>query len=114
MGNKMQFFLALHYYFFILQRILLFFYKFSYQVFLAEARLLRGSFLGGDMMMMLYHQEYKHQYIRLDVYIQADMRMLRFESQDYSASFSINKFLQKGKLAALYGKQYQGKQCKRM
>ena len=40
-------------------------------------------------MMMLYHQEDKHPYIRLDVYIQADMRMLRFESQDYIASFSF-------------------------
>ena len=54
--------------------------------------------------MMIYHQEDKHPYIRLDVYIQADMRMLRFKLQDYIASFSIiMKF--KGKLAPLYGKQ---------
>ena len=53
--------------------------------------------------MMIYHQEDKQPNIRLDVYIQADMRMLRFKSQDYIASFSIiMKF--KGKLASLYGK----------
>ena len=40
-------------------------------------------------MMMLYHHEDKQPNIRLDVYIQADMRMLRFELQDYIASFSI-------------------------
>ena len=62
-----------------------------------------SCFLGGDM--MIYHQEDKQPNIRLDVYIQADMRMLRFKSQDYIASFSIiMKF--KGKLAALYGKQF--------
>ena len=38
---------------------------------------------------MIFHQEDKHPYIRLDVYIQADMRMLRFKLQDYIASFSI-------------------------
>ena len=55
--------------------------------------------------MMIYHQEDKQPNIRLDVYIQADMRMLRFKSQDYIVSFSIiMKF--KGKLAALYGKQF--------
>ena len=73
-----------------------FFYLFSYLVFLS-------CFLGGDM--MIYHQEDKQPNIRLDVYIQADMRMLRFKSQDYIASFSIiMKF--KGKLASLYGKQF--------
>ena len=46
-----------------------------------------SGFLGGDM--MIYHQEDKHPYIRLDVCIQADMRMLRFKLQDYIASFSI-------------------------
>lgn len=62
-----------------------------------------SCFLGGDM--MIYHQEDKRPNIRLDVYIQADMRMLRFKSQDYIASFSIiMKF--KGKLAPLYGKQF--------
>ena len=45
-------------------------------------------FLGGDKM-MLYHQEDKRPNIHLDVYIQAAMRMLRFESQDYIASFSF-------------------------
>ena len=55
--------------------------------------------------MMIYHQEDKQPNIRLDIYIQADMRMLRFKSQDYIASFSIiMKF--KGKLAPLYGKQF--------
>lgn len=47
-----------------------------------------SCFLGGDKM-MLYHQEDKHPNIHLDVYIQAAMRMLRFESQDYIASFSF-------------------------
>ena len=62
-----------------------------------------SCFLGGDM--MIYHQEDKQPNIRLDVYIQADMRMLRFKSQDYIVSFSIiMKF--KGKLAPLYGKQF--------
>ena len=46
--------------------------------------------------MMIYHQEDKQPNIRLDVYIQADMRMLRFKSQDYIVSFSIMKSL-KGK-----------------
>ena len=48
-------------------------------------------FLGGDM--MIYHQEDKHPYIRLRIYSQADMRMLRFKSQDYIASFSIMIYL---------------------
>ena len=43
--------------------------------------------------MMIYHQEDKHPNIRLDVYIQADMRMLRFELQDYIASFSFTYHL---------------------
>ena len=41
--------------------------------------------------MMLYHHEDKHPYIRLDVYIQANKRMLSFKSQDYIVSFSFNR-----------------------
>lgn len=75
----------------------------SVDYYFAMLRSFLTGFLGGDM--MIYHQEDKQPNIRLDVYIQADMRMLRFKSQDYIASFSIiMKF--KGKLASLYGKQF--------
>ena len=46
------------------------------------------GFLGGDMV-MTHHHEDKHPNIRLDACIQADMRMLRFKSLDYIASFSF-------------------------
>lgn len=75
----------------------------SVDYYFAMLRSFLTGFLGGDM--MIYHQEDKQPNIRLDVYIQADMRMLRFKSQDYIVSFSIiMKF--KGKLAPLYGKQF--------
>ena len=40
-------------------------------------------------MVMTHHHEDNHPYIRLDACIQADMRMLRFKSLDYIASFSF-------------------------
>jgi hypothetical protein len=62
-----------------------------------------SCFLGGDMM-MIYHQEDKHPYIRLDVYIQADMRMLRFKLQDYIASFSIMMLKKENSLRSMENK----------
>ena len=53
---------------------------------------------------MIFHQEDKHPYIRLDVYIQADMRMLRFESQDYIASFSIMMLKKENSLRSMENK----------
>ena len=62
--------------------------------------------------MMFYHQEYKHPNIRLDVYIQADMRMLRFKSQDYIASFSIMMLKKENSLRSMENS-FKGKQCER-
>ena len=64
-------------------------------------------------MMMLYHHEDKHPYIRLDVYIQADMRMLRFKSQDYIVSFSIMMLKKENSLRSMKNS-FKGKQCERM
>ena len=61
-----------------------------------------SGFLGGDM--MIYHQEDKHPYIRLDVCIQADMRMLRFKLQDYIASFSIMMLKKENSLRSMENK----------
>lgn len=58
---------------------------------------------------MIYHQEDKHLNIRLDVYIQADMRMLRFKSQDYIASFSIMMLKKENSLRSMENK---AKECK--
>ena len=63
-------------------------------------------FFGGDM--MIFHQEDKHPYIRLDVYIQADMRMLRFKLQDYIASFSIMMLKKENSLRSMENK---AKEC---
>jgi len=58
--------------------------------------------------MMIFHQEDKHPYIRLDVYIQADMRMLRFKLQDYIASFSIMMLKKENSLRSMENK---AKEC---
>ena len=58
--------------------------------------------------MVAYHLEGKHPYIRLDVYIQADMRMLRFELQDYIASFSIMMLKKENSLRSMENK---AKEC---
>ena len=59
--------------------------------------------------MMLYHHEDKQPNICLDVYIQADMRMLRFESQDYIASFSIMMLRKENSLRSMENS-FKGKQ----
>ena len=43
----------------------------------------------GDERMMVYHQEDKHTNIRLGVYSQADIRVLKFKSQDPIASIFL-------------------------
>ena len=58
--------------------------------------------------MMIFQQEDKHPYIRLDVYIQADMRMLRFKLQDYIASFSIMMLKMENSLRSMENK---AKEC---
>ena len=65
-----------------------------------------SCFLGGDM--MIYHQEDKQPNIHLDVYIQADMRILRFESYDYIASFSIMMLKKENSLRSMENK---AKEC---
>ena len=57
--------------------------------------------------MIVDHHEDKHPNIRLGVYSQADMQMLRFQSQDYIAAFSI---IIKGKRASLW--ENKAKECK--
>ena len=61
-----------------------------------------SCFPGGDM--MIYHQEDKHPNIRLWIYSQADMRMLRFKSQDYIASFSIMMLKKENSLRSMENK----------